>query len=265
MKPKTTFEMYVNYSSSLHQSPGRNTLIQPMETIMGSLSMDVTTSDHLGSDSFTRDSQHQGGCPLPSMAAVLRVDVEPSYFLTSGGQMPDLSIGGSVRLTGEQPNSDVLQPVPSRSSVARECFFIPVEGTRLLRLPSASTSNSSTTQDKNGGDTIYPTHRSVLASQGLVPQASQVVGGSALQVATTSGPTFSTGPRLTLSRSAGPVLGCLIWPLSGSPSSRRGFRRKLPLWRHRDVVLPPSTFIVDDCDSSENGVPVIRFVRLRLL
>ena len=176
---------------------------------MGSLYMDVTTSDHLRSDSFTRDSQHQGGFPLPSMAAVLRVDVEPSHFLTSSGQMPDLSRGGSVRLTGEQPNSDVLQPVPSRSSVARECSFIPVEGTRLLRLPSASTSNSSTTQDRNGGDTIYPTHRSVLASQGLVPQASQVVGGSALQAATTSGPTFSTGPRLNLSRSAGPVLGCL--------------------------------------------------------
>ena len=94
--------------------------------------MDVTTSDHLGSDSFTRDSQHQCGCPLPSVAAVLRVDVEPNHFLTSSGQMPDLSRGGSVRLTGEQPNPDVLQPVSSPASVARECPVIPLEGTRVL-------------------------------------------------------------------------------------------------------------------------------------
>ena len=61
------------------------------------------------------------------------------------------------------------------------------------------------------------------------------------------------------------ALALVAWPLSGSPSSRRGFRRKLPLWRHRDVVLPPSTFIIDDCDSSENGAPVVRLVRLRPL
>ena len=126
------------YSGSLHQSPGRDSLIQPMETVLGPLSMGVTSSDHLGSDTLTRDSQHQGGCSLPSVAAVLRVDVEPNHFLTSSGQMPDLSRGGPVRLTGEQPNLDILQPVSSSASVARECPVIPLEGTRVLRFSTAS-------------------------------------------------------------------------------------------------------------------------------
>ena len=42
------------------------------------------------------------------------------------------------------------------------------------------------------------------------------------------------------------ALSLVVWPLSGSPSSRRGFRSR-------------------SCDSSENAVPVVRFVRLRLL
>ena len=128
----------------------------------------------------------------------------------------------------------------------------------------ASTSNSSTTQDIIGGNAIYPAHRPVLASQSLVSQASQVVGGSALQAGPPL-PDLLSLPDQDLLYPDPPALALVAWPLSGSPSSRRGFRRKLPLWRHRDVVLPPSTFIIDDCDSSENGVPVVRLVRLRPL
>ena len=63
--------------------------------------MGVATCDHLGSD-----PQHQGGCgcPLPSAAT----------FITSSGQMPNFSRGGSVRLTGEQP-------CPAASVLTTEC------------------------------------------------------------------------------------------------------------------------------------------------
>ena len=171
--------------------------------------MGVTSRDNLGSDTFTRDSQHQGGCSLPPVAAVLRVDAEPNHFLTSSGQMPDSSGGGPVRLTVEHPNPDVLQPVSSSASVARECPVIPLEGTRLLRLSPAGPSDTGITQDRNGGNAFYPAHRPVLASQSLVPQASQVVGGPALQAATASGPSVSPRPRLTVPRPSGPGLSCL--------------------------------------------------------
>ena len=198
-----------HHSGGLHQSPGRNSLLQPMETVLGSLPLDVAVCNHLGSNSLTRDSQHQSGCPLPSVAAVLRVDVESSHLLSTAGQMPDLSRGGSVRLPGEQPDTSILQPVPPPKGMARECTVLPLEGTRILCLSSASTGGESTTQDRVGRNSISPTRRPVLASQSLVPQASQVVGGPALQAATTSGLTFSSRPGLTASRPFGPSLGCL--------------------------------------------------------
>ena len=198
-----------HHSGGLHQSPGRNSLLQPMETVLGSLPVDVTVCNHLGSNSLTRDSQHQSGCSLPSVAAVLRVDAESSHLFSSAGQMPDLPRGGPVRLPGEQPDTSILQPVSPPEGLARERPVLPLEGTRFLCLPSTSISGESTTQDRVGRDSISPTRRPVLASQSLVPQASQVVGGPALQAATTSGPTFSSRPGLTAPRPFGPSLGCL--------------------------------------------------------
>ena len=172
------------YSGSLHQPPGRNSLIQLWKQ---SWDLFLWASHH----AITLETIHlpgihktRAGCSLPPVAAVHRVDAEPNHFLTSSGQMPDSSGGGPVRLTVEHPNPDVLQPVSASASVARECTVIPLEGTRLLRLSPAGPSDTGTTQDRNGGNAFYPAHRPVLASQSLVPQASQVVGGPALQVAT---------------------------------------------------------------------------------
>ena len=198
-----------HHGGGLHQSPGRNSLLQPMETVLGSLPLDVAACNHLGSNSLTRDLQHQSGCPLPSVAAGLRVDVESSHLLSTTGQMPDLSGGGSVRLPGEQPDTTILQPIPPPEGMARECPVLPLEGTRILCLSSASTGGESATQDRIRRNSISPTRRPVLASQSLVPQASQVVGGPALQAATTPGPTFSSRPGLMAPIPFGPSLGCL--------------------------------------------------------
>ena len=57
-------------------------------------------------------------------------------------------------------------------------------------------------------------------------------------------------------------LSLVVWPLSGNPSFRRAFRRKLPTWRPRGVALPPWAFTLDDSDCMENGVRVVRLLRL---
>ena len=60
-------------------------------------------------------------------------------------------------------------------------------------------------------------------------------------------------------------LSLVGWPLSGLPSARRAFRRRLPSWRPMADVLRPWAFMIDDCDSMENGVRLARLVQVRHL
>ena len=48
------------------------------------------------------------------------------------------------------------------------------------------------------------------------------------------------------------------WPVSGSPSSRRDFRRRLPRWRPTAAESLPWACTLSDTDCSENGVQIPR-------
>lgn len=57
------------------------------------------------------------------------------------------------------------------------------------------------------------------------------------------------------------ALHLVVWSLSGNPSDRRAFRRRLPRWRHRDGDLPRYACMIRDSDCTENGVRIDRFLR----
>ena len=61
------------------------------------------------------------------------------------------------------------------------------------------------------------------------------------------------------------VLHLTAWTLSGQPSERRAFRRRLPRWRLGAGDPPLDGCILQDSECSENGAVVARFLRLRRL
>ena len=61
------------------------------------------------------------------------------------------------------------------------------------------------------------------------------------------------------------ALHLTAWSLSGCPSERRVFRRRLPRWRPRVGDVPPFACMIRDSGCSENGVMVARFLRARPL
>jgi len=61
------------------------------------------------------------------------------------------------------------------------------------------------------------------------------------------------------------VLHLTAWSLSGVPSERRDFRRRLPLWRPTAGVSPHFACMIRDCDSIESGRQVARFLLLKPL
>ena len=56
------------------------------------------------------------------------------------------------------------------------------------------------------------------------------------------------------------ILHLTAWSLSGVPSERRAFRRRLPRWRHTADEVPLFGCMIRDSDCTEIGVRVARFL-----
>ena len=59
------------------------------------------------------------------------------------------------------------------------------------------------------------------------------------------------------------IIRLVAWRLSGVPSERRAFRRRLPRWWPMGEEIPPFACMIRDSDCTENGAKINRFLQAR--
>ena len=94
------------------------------------------------------------------------------------------------------------------------------------------------------------------------PQLVGLLAGHPFRLRAVRGASVISLPGIALETDCLSLVG---WPLSGLPSARRAYRRRLPSWRPMVDVLRPWAFMIDDSDSMESGVRIARLVQVRHL